>query len=154
MSAASALAALRAQPFVAVLTEPGAGGESSLREWLALLKPRVISLVVFTGAAGMAVAPQWPSIPLGLITILCICIGAGAAGAINMWYDRDIDAVMRRTATRPIPDGRMGAEGALLYGIVLSVLSVVVLGLATNALAAGILAFSIFFYSVVYTMWL
>ncbi|MBR0559943.1 heme o synthase [Neokomagataea anthophila] len=154
MSGANAFAALRAQPFVALLSEPGAGGESSLREWLALLKPRVISLVVFTGAAGMAVAPKWPSIPLGLITILCICIGAGAAGAINMWYDRDIDAVMRRTATRPIPDGRMGAEGALLYGIVLSVLSVVVLGLATNALAAGILAFSIFFYSVIYTMWL
>ncbi|WP_215765761.1 heme o synthase [Gluconobacter cerinus] len=132
----------------------GDKGDSSLKDWLALLKPRVISLVVFTGAAGMAVAPQWPSIPIGLITILCICIGAGAAGAINMWYDRDIDAVMRRTNVRPIPDGRMPADSALVYGIALSVLSVVVLWLATNALAAGILAFSIFFYSVVYTMWL
>nr|WP_306345040.1 heme o synthase [Neokomagataea thailandica] len=145
---------MRDRPFVAVLAEPGAEGDSSLREWLALLKPRVISLVVFTGAAGMAVAPKWPSIPLGIITILCICIGAGAAGAINMWYDRDIDAVMRRTSTRPIPDGRMSADGALLYGVVLSVISVIILGLATNVLAAGILAFSIFFYSVIYTMWL
>ncbi|MCP1272668.1 heme o synthase [Gluconobacter albidus] len=133
---------------------PGKDGDPSLREWLALLKPRVISLVVFTGAAGMAVAPRWPSIPIGLITILCICIGAGAAGAINMWYDRDIDAIMKRTVVRPIPDGRMPEQAALVYGVVLSVLSVIVLWLATNALAAGILAFSIFFYSVIYTMWL
>ncbi|MEJ5141035.1 heme o synthase [Gluconobacter albidus] len=132
----------------------GKDGDPSLREWLALLKPRVISLVVFTGAAGMAVAPRWPSIPIGLIIILCICIGAGAAGAINMWYDRDIDAIMKRTVVRPIPDGRMPEQAALVYGVVLSVLSVIVLWLATNALAAGILAFSIFFYSVIYTMWL
>ncbi|MBS1090393.1 protoheme IX farnesyltransferase [Gluconobacter sp. Dm-74] len=137
-----------------VFSVPGKDNDPSLREWLALLKPRVISLVVFTGAAGMAVAPRWPSIPIGLITILCICIGAGAAGAINMWYDRDIDAIMKRTVVRPIPDGRMPEQAALVYGVVLSVLSVVVLWLATNALAAGILAFSIFFYSVIYTMWL
>ncbi|KXV36693.1 protoheme IX farnesyltransferase [Gluconobacter albidus] len=137
-----------------VFSIPGKDGDPSLREWLALLKPRVISLVVFTGAAGMAVAPRWPSIPIGLITILCICIGAGAAGAINMWYDRDIDAIMKRTVVRPIPDGRMPEQAALVYGVVLSVLSVIVLWLATNALAAGILAFSIFFYSVIYTMWL
>ncbi|AQS92003.1 protoheme IX farnesyltransferase [Gluconobacter albidus] len=137
-----------------VFSIPGKDGDPSLREWLALLKPRVISLVVFTGAAGMAVAPRWPSIPIGLITILCICIGAGAAGAINMWYDRDIDAIMKRTVVRPIPDGRMPEQAALVYGVVLSALSVVVLWLATNALAAGILAFSIFFYSVIYTMWL
>ncbi|QDH17562.1 heme o synthase [Swingsia samuiensis] len=128
--------------------------DSSLREWFSLLKPRVISLVVFTGVAGMAVAPQWPSVPIGLITILCICIGAGAAGAINMWYDRDIDAIMKRTNVRPIPAGRVSADSALIYGIILSVLSVVILWLATNALAAGILAFSIFFYGVIYTMWL
>lgn len=127
---------------------------STLKDWIALLKPRVISLVVFTGVAGMAVTPQWPSVPAGLIYMLCICIGAGAAGAINMWYDRDIDAVMKRTSVRPIPGGRMDSDSALIYGIALSVLSVVVLWLASNALAAGILAFSIFFYSVVYTMWL
>lgn len=127
---------------------------ATLKDWLALLKPRVISLVVFTGVAGMAVAPQWPSVPLGLIDMLCICVGAGAAGAINMWYDRDIDAIMKRTSVRPIPDSRMDADGALIYGIVLSVASVALLWLASNALAAGILAFSIFFYAVIYTMWL
>ncbi|WP_035979562.1 heme o synthase [Kozakia baliensis] len=127
---------------------------SELRDWLALLKPRVISLVVFTGAAGMAVAPKWPSVTLGLIDMLCICVGAGAAGAINMWYDRDIDAVMKRTSVRPIPDDRMDADSALIYGVVLSVASVALLWLASNALAAGILAFSIFFYAVIYTMWL
>lgn len=127
---------------------------SALKDWFALLKPRVISLVVFTGVAGMAVAPRWPSVPEGLIDMLCICLGAGAAGAINMWYDRDIDAVMKRTSVRPIPDNRMNADSALIYGVALSVLSVVVLWLASNALAAGILAFSIFFYAVVYTMWL
>ncbi|MCQ9154897.1 heme o synthase [Acidomonas methanolica] len=131
----------------------GAAG-SALRDWLALLKPRVISLVVFTGVAGMAVAPHWPPVAAGLIYMACICAGAGAAGAINMWYDRDIDAVMKRTAVRPIPGGRMDADSALVYGVVLSVISVVVLWLASNALAAGILAFSIFFYAVIYTMWL
>lgn len=132
----------------------GRDGDAALREWLLLLKPRVISLVVFTGLAGMAVAPRWPSIPIGLIVISCICVGAGAAGAINMWYDRDIDAIMKRTSVRPVPDGRVQASSALIYAIVLSVISVIVLWLATNALAAGILAFSIFFYGVVYTMWL
>ncbi|MXV44134.1 protoheme IX farnesyltransferase [Saccharibacter sp. 17.LH.SD] len=132
----------------------GRDGDAALREWLQLLKPRVISLVVFTGLAGMAVAPRWPSVPMGLIILACICVGAGAAGAINMWYDRDIDAVMRRTSVRPIPDGRVLPESALIYAIVLAVLSVVVLWLATNLLAASILAFSIFFYSVIYTMWL
>ncbi|AQS87224.1 protoheme IX farnesyltransferase [Neoasaia chiangmaiensis NBRC 101099] len=127
---------------------------SSLKDWLALLKPRVISLVVFTGAAGMAVAPRWPSVVTGAIDMLCICIGAGAAGAINMWYDRDIDAIMKRTSVRPIPDDRMNADSALIYGVVLSALSVAVLWLASNGLAAAILAFSIFFYAVIYTMWL
>ncbi len=124
------------------------------RDWLVLLKPRVISLVVFTGAAGLAMAPG-PLNPLvAVVSILCICMASGAAGAINMWYDRDIDAVMKRTVTRPIPDGRIGAEAALGYGIGLSTASVILMWLATNALAAGILAFSIFFYAVIYTMWL
>lgn len=127
---------------------------ATVHDWLALLKPRVISLVVFTGVAGMAVAPHRPPIILALIDILCICVGAGAAGAINMWYDRDIDAVMRRTSVRPIPDRRMDPDRALLYGIILSVISVALLWLASNTLAAGILAFSIFFYAVIYTMWL
>jgi len=128
--------------------------DSSLGDWIQLLKPRVISLVVFTGAAGLAVAPVWPNYVIGAIAILCICIGAGAAGAINMWYDRDIDAIMKRTATRPIPNGDVAPDQVLIYGVALSVLSVLVLWLATNTLAASILAFSIFFYSVVYTMWL
>lgn len=137
-----------------LLSLEGRDGDAALREWFLLLKPRVISLVVFTGLAGMAVAPRWPSVPMGMIIIACICMGAGAAGAINMWYDRDIDAIMRRTSVRPVPDGRVKASSALIYALVLSVISVLVLWLATNVLAAGILAFSIFFYGVVYTMWL
>ncbi|GBQ94981.1 protoheme IX farnesyltransferase [Acetobacter nitrogenifigens DSM 23921 = NBRC 105050] len=123
-------------------------------DWVQLLKPRVISLVVFTGAAGLAVAPGPVNPVLAAISILCICLASGAAGAINMWYDRDIDAVMQRTATRPIPGGRIPADETLVYGVGLSVLSVALMWLATNALAAGILAFSIFFYAVIYTMWL
>ncbi|UYH52155.1 heme o synthase [Candidatus Kirkpatrickella diaphorinae] len=147
---------MRAEPVTSIhqstpfVPEEGA----TMADWLALLKPRVISLVVFTGAAGMAVAPQWPPVILAFIDIFCICIGAGAAGAINMWYDRDIDAIMRRTSVRPIPDHRMDPDRALTYGIVLSVLSVILLWLASNALAAAILAFSIFFYAVIYTIWL
>jgi len=124
------------------------------RDWLLLLKPRVISLVVFTGAAGLYMAPG-PLNPLvAAVSILCVCMASGAAGAINMWYDRDIDAVMKRTVTRPIPNGRVSPDAALGYGIGLSVASVILMWLATNALAAGILAFSIFFYAVIYTMWL
>lgn len=141
-------------PVMELLSLEGRDGDAALREWLLLLKPRVISLVVFTGLAGMAVAPHWPPVPVGVIIIACICMGAGAAGAINMWYDRDIDAIMRRTSVRPVPDGRVHASSALIYAVVLSVISVLVLWLATNVLAAGILAFSIFFYGVVYTMWL
>ncbi|UMM64642.1 Protoheme IX farnesyltransferase [Aristophania vespae] len=132
----------------------GQDGDASLKEWVSLLKPRVISLVVFTGWAGMAVAPHQPSFMIGLITITCICLGAGAAGAINMWYDRDIDAVMKRTSVRPVPSGRVSPESTLIFAIVLSVISVLMLWFATNLLAAFILAFSIFFYGVVYTMWL
>ena len=127
---------------------------SEVRDWIALLKPRVMTLVVFTGLVGLLVAPDSLHPALAAVAVLCIAVGAGAAGAINMWYDRDIDAMMRRTAARPIPAGRVEPGAALGFGITLSVASVVVLGLATNWVAAGILGFSIWFYAVVYTMWL
>jgi protoheme IX farnesyltransferase len=127
---------------------------SSARDWFLLLKPRVLTLVVFTGAVGMLVAPGHIHPVLALTSILCITIGAGAAGAINMWYDRDIDAVMRRTARRPIPAGRIAAPDALAFGVTLAVGSVLVMGLATNLMAAATLAFSIAFYVFIYTMWL
>ena len=123
-------------------------------DWLALLKPRVISLVVFTGAIGLVIAPGHINPVLGFVAVFCIALGAGAAGAINMWYDRDIDAIMRRTTNRPIPAGKIQAGGVLGYGIVLSVISVVLLAMATNICAAAVLAFSIFYYAVIYTIWL
>ncbi|NNM55925.1 heme o synthase [Acidocella sp.] len=127
---------------------------STAADWFALLKPRVMSLVVFTGAIGLIVAPTQINPLLSFTAILCIALAAGAAGAINMWYDADIDAVMRRTASRPIPAGRITARDALGYGIVLSVLSVLLMAMATNLVAAGLLAFSIFYYVFIYTMWL
>ncbi|MFL1463146.1 heme o synthase [Roseococcus sp. DSY-14] len=127
---------------------------SEPRDWIALLKPRVLSLVVFSGVIGLLVAPGALHPVLALSAILCITLAAGAAGAINMWYDRDIDAVMRRTRKRPVVTGRISPDGALAYGVVLAVGSVALMGLATNWLAAGVLAFSIFFYVVIYTMWL
>ncbi|NKE43682.1 protoheme IX farnesyltransferase [Roseomonas frigidaquae] len=127
---------------------------SEVRDWIALLKPRVLTLVVFTGLIGLLVAPGHIHPVLGLTAVLCITIGAGAAGALNMWYDRDIDAVMRRTQRRPIPAGRIAPNAALGFGVVLSVTSVAMMGLATNWVAAGWLAFSILFYVVVYTAWL
>jgi len=127
---------------------------SEVRDWITLLKPRVMTLVVFTGLVGLLVAPGTIHPVLALAAILCIAVAAGAAGAINMWYDRDIDAVMRRTARRPIPSGRIEPGAALGYGLTLSFASVAVMGLATNWVAAGWLAFSIFFYVVIYTMWL
>ena len=123
-------------------------------DWFALLKPRVITLVVFTGFVGLLVAPGHLHPVLAFAAVLCIAVAAGAAGAINMWYDRDIDAVMRRTAKRPIPDGRIEAGSALGFGIVLAVASVILMGLATNWFAAGVLAVSILFYVFVYTIWL
>lgn len=128
--------------------------EATFQDYFALLKPRVMSLVVFTAVAGMVVAPGHINPVIGLIAILAIAVGAGASGALNMWYDADIDAVMTRTAGRPIPAGRIQPEEALAFGITLSGFSVVVLGLAVNVLAAGLLAFTIAFYAVVYTMWL
>jgi protoheme IX farnesyltransferase len=128
--------------------------EAGARDYFELLKPRVMSLVVFTAFAGLVLAPGHINPILGLISILCIAVGAGASGALNMWYDADIDAVMTRTAQRPIPAGRIQPREALAFGLVLSGFSVTILGLAVNWLSAGILAFTIFFYAVVYTMWL
>lgn len=125
-----------------------------VEDFITLLKPRVMSLVVFIGLVGLLVAPGYIHPFIGFVAILCIAIGAGASGALNMWYDADIDAVMSRTINRPIPSGRVSSQDALYFGVTLSAFSVVVLGLATNWLAAGLLAFTIFFYAVVYTMWL
>ncbi len=127
---------------------------SSAADWLILLKPKVVSLVVFTGVIGLMCAPGSIHPVLAFVTVLCIAVGAGAAGVINMWYDRDIDAIMRRTAKRPIPAGRIAPEEALAFGVALAVGSVVVLYLATNTVAAAILALSIAFYVFVYTIWL
>ncbi len=125
-----------------------------LKDWIALLKPRVMSLVVFTGLAGMLVAPGELHPLLAAVAILCITIGAGAAGAINMWYDRDIDAVMARTRRRPLAQGLIAPEEALAFGVVLSLFSVMLMGLAVNWLAAGLLGLTIGFYVFVYTIWL
>src|SRR5579863_8050703 len=123
-------------------------------DYLELLKPRVMSLVVFTGFVGLYLAPGHLHPVLAVIAVLCIAVGAGAAGAINMWYDRDIDAVMKRTADRPLPAGRMLPGEALGFGCVLAVGSVAVMGLAVNWAAAALLALTIAFYVFVYTMWL
>jgi len=123
-------------------------------DFVALLKPRVMSLVVFTAAVGLFVAPVWVHPVIAFASILFIAIGAGASGALNMWWDADIDAIMRRTRSRPIPSGRVSATDAKLLGIWLSVIAVAMLGLTANLVAAGLLAFTIFFYSVVYSMWL
>jgi len=124
----------------------------SAADFIALLKPRVMSLVVFTGLTGLVMAPGSLHPVLALVAILCIAVGAGAAGAINMWYDADIDALMERTANRPIPAGRMSQEQALTFGVILAVGSVAVMGLATNWTAAALLALTIGFYVFVYTM--
>jgi protoheme IX farnesyltransferase len=118
------------------------------------MKPRVMSLVVFTALVGLLVAPGRLDPLIGFVALLCITAGAGAAGALNMWYDADIDALMARTAMRPIPRGRVSRAEALTFGLVLAACSIAVLGLAVNIAAAALLAFTIFFYVVVYTMWL
>ncbi|WP_224815562.1 heme o synthase [Hasllibacter sp. MH4015] len=128
--------------------------EAGFGDYVALLKPRVMSLVVFTALVGLLVAPGGTSPMIGFTAILFIALGAGASGALNMWYDADIDAVMKRTAKRPVPAGKVPAGEALTLGLWLSALSVVMLGLATNWVAAGLLAFTIFFYAVIYTIWL
>ncbi|SFI89930.1 heme o synthase [Albimonas pacifica] len=128
--------------------------EPSVRDYVSLLKPRVMSLSIFTALVGMLCAPASLNPVVGFAAILCIAVGAGASGALNMWWDADIDAKMRRTAGRPIPDGRMAAGEALAFGLALSVLSVMMLAVFTNPLAGGLLAFTIFFYVVIYSMWL
>jgi protoheme IX farnesyltransferase len=123
-------------------------------DYLALMKPRVMSLVVFTAFVGYVVAPVHVHPVIGFTALLCIAIGAGAAGALNMWYDADIDARMQRTAGRPIPTGRVTPGEALAFGATLAAFSVVLLGLMVNVAAAGLLAFTILFYVGIYTMWL
>jgi len=128
--------------------------EPRFGDYVRLLKPRVMSLVIFTALAGMAAAPMGEHPVIALAALICIAVGAGASGALNMWYDADIDGAMARTSGRPIPAGLIERGEALSLGVALAVLSVVMLGLFTNALAAGLLAFTIFFYAVVYTVWL
>ena len=123
-------------------------------DYIELLKPRVMSLVVFTALIGLLMAPGSINPVVGAIAVLCIAIGAGASGALNMWYDADIDAVMSRTARRPIPAGRVGVDQALAFGLVLSAFSVMTMGVLVNWFSASLLAFTIFFYAVIYTMWL
>src|ERR1700722_6966155 len=127
---------------------------TTVGDFLALLKPRVMSLVVFTGLAGIVAAPGHVNPFIGFTALLCIAIAAGASGALNMAYDSDIDGLMTRTATRPIPMGHVAREEALAYGWALASLSGAIMGLFVNWLAASLLAFTVFFYVVVYTLWL
>jgi protoheme IX farnesyltransferase len=128
--------------------------EASFGDYVALLKPRVMSLVVFTALVGLLAAPVGVHPMIGFASILFIAVGAGASGALNMWWDADIDAVMKRTAKRPVPAGKVEPGEALAIGVALSGFAVVMLALASNLVAAGLLAFTILFYAVVYTMWL
>lgn len=127
---------------------------AGVRDYIALLKPRVMSLVVFSGFAGLIVAPGQIHPLLAAVAVLCIAVSAGAAGAINMWYDRDIDAVMERTKSRPLPQGRISAEEALSFGVTLTLFSTMLMGLAVNWTAAILLASANAFYVFIYTMWL
>ena len=129
-------------------------GEAQFGDYVALLKPRVMSLVVFTALVGLLVAPVGVHPVIGFASILFIALGAGASGALNMWWDADIDAVMNRTKSRPVPAGKVEAGEALAVGLALSGIAVVMLALSSNLFAAGLLAFTIFFYAVVYSMWL
>jgi protoheme IX farnesyltransferase len=130
--------------------------DARIKDYFDLLKPRVMSLVIFTGICGMLLAPNvFDMHPLvAFVAILSLSFGAGAAGAFNMWYDRDIDAQMKRTKNRPIPSGKVPSAEALGFAVVVSLFSVMLMGMATNWVAAGLLAFANFFYSVIYTMWL
>ena len=140
---------IQAESHVTVADTPATVGE-----FFQLMKPRVMSLVIFTGFAGMFLAPGQMHPILAAVALFAIAAGAGASGAINQWYDRDIDAVMSRTRNRPIPAGRVVPAEALALGIVISFLSVLLLSLTSNLLAGGLLAFTIFFYAVIYTVWL
>ena len=136
---------------VSIDAQPSIAGAG---DYLSLMKPRVMSLVVFTALTGLAVAPESIHPLIGFTALLCIAVGAGAAGALNMWYDADIDARMTRTARRAVPMGRVKPGEALGFGLVLAAFAVMTLGLMVNALSAVLLAFTIFFYAVVYTIWL
>ena len=144
-------AELHGRPALAASDEPSLAGAG---DYFALMKPRVMSLVVFTALTGIAVAPGHVHPVIGFTALLCIAVGAGAAGVLNMWYDADIDAQMTRTARRPLPLGRIQPAEALTFGVLLTAFSVMTLGLMVNAFAAILLAFTIFFYAVIYTMWL
>ena len=137
-----------------ISTSEAQTGEAGFGDYFALLKPRVMSLVVFTAFVGLFAAPGTINSFVGFTAILFIALGGGASGALNMWWDADIDRIMKRTQGRPIPAGRISEGEAYAFGITLSVIAVVMLALATNFLAAGLLAFTIFFYVVIYTMWL
>jgi len=139
-------------PSPAIPTTPALPAE--WRDFLALTKPRVMTLVVFTALCGLLAARTHINPILGFTAILCIAVGAGASGALNMWYEADLDANMKRTKSRPLPAGRMDRQSALHFGVALAVGSVLVMGLAINLLAAAILAVSILFYVLVYTVWL
>ncbi|MCM2343639.1 MAG: heme o synthase [Alphaproteobacteria bacterium] len=143
-------------PVYDVENPPLPARESRVSDFWALLKPRVMSLVVFSGFAGMWVAPGFSETHpfLIFISIITLALGAGAAGAINMWYDRDIDLVMKRTKNRPVPAGRVEPSEALTFALFMTVAAVLTMGVALNWVAAGILAFATFFYAVIYTMWL
>jgi protoheme IX farnesyltransferase len=131
-----------------------ATSEASVKDYIALLKPRVMSLVVFSGLAGIVMAPQTMHPVLSFVAVLCIAMASGASGAINMWYERELDAKMLRTKNRPLPQGRMAPEHALEFGMVLLAASIFLMGLAVNWLAAGLLAAAAAFYVFIYTMWL
>jgi protoheme IX farnesyltransferase len=138
-----------------IVVEPSvAPSVAGVRDYIELMKPRVMSLVVFTALVGLVVAPGHVHPVIGFTALICIAVGAGAAGALNMWYDADIDARMARTAGRPIPAGRLRAGEALAFGLTLAGFSIAVLGLLVNVLAAALLAVTIGFYVVIYTMWI
>ncbi|WP_074380905.1 heme o synthase [Bartonella doshiae] len=128
--------------------------KSGIGDYVALLKPRVMSLVVFTALVGLVVSPVSMNPFYGFLAIFCIAVGGGSAGALNMWYDADIDAIMERTKNRPIPSGKISSKRALVFGLVLALLSVLIMGIFINWFTAAFLAFTIFFYVVIYTIWL
>ena len=148
------ISALEHRPQITSFAPVYAVSEASVGDYLALMKPRVMSLVVFTALVGLVIAPVHVHPVIGFTALLCIAVGAGAAGALNMWYDADIDAVMSRTANRPIPCGRVAPGEALGFGLTLAGFAIAIMGLLVSLLAAALLAFTIFSYVVVYTMWL
>jgi heme o synthase len=138
-----------------ILTVAGEGATPTrVRDYVDLLKPRVMSLVVFTGLIGIVIAPVHLHPFEAFLAVLAIALGSGAAGAINMWYERDLDALMERTRNRPLPAGRVAPDDALALGVLLSIFSVLLMSLATNFVAAGLLSAAILFYVFVYTVWL